>query len=205
MFKLYNQHKTYFLLFSIWVIVVGLLIIVCGSDLLFILLHKNLGGFADLFFRLITELVSTIGVTIILILLLFRNWREGIKATIAMISSTIITHSLKIWVDAPRPWVYFKNESMIRTIEGVVLLPNHSFPSGHSTAAFAMAAVLAFTFNDKRLSPWFFIMAVLIAYSRIYLGQHFPLDIYVGSLVGMISASLTWSFVVFKKQKVELN
>ncbi|MCO4294015.1 phosphatase PAP2 family protein [Solitalea sp. MAHUQ-68] len=205
MYKLYHQHKTYFQLLFCWIVTLGFALLVFGNHHLFLMLHKDMGSIADWCFRWITELVSTTGSCIVVLLLLIRNWREGTKALIAMVSSTIVTHVLKIWVDAPRPWVYFNNETVIRSIKEVTLLPNHSFPSGHSTAAFALATALVFTFNDKRWSIFFFVMAVLVGYSRIYLGQHFPLDVWVGSMIGILSATLIWTFVVFKKKEINLS
>ena len=63
-----------------------------------------------------------------------------------------------------------------------------SFPSGHATNAFAVATYLSY--NYRRYFPCFFFMAVIIAYSRIYVGVHYPLDVASGALVGGIGALL---------------
>lgn len=57
-----------------------------------------------------------------------------------------------------------------------------SFPSGHATIAFAMAVVLS---RKKPKWKWmFYMLAVLISLSRIYLGVHYPLDVFFGALLG---------------------
>lgn len=59
---------------------------------------------------------------------------------------------------------------------------NFSFPSGHATIAFAMAVVLA---SKEPRGKWlFYVLATLIALSRVYIGVHYPLDIIVGCLLG---------------------
>ena len=75
-------------------------------------------------------------------------------------------------------------------VKGVTLHSIHSFPSGHTATAFTF--VLLITLTVKRLDVLIlsFIVALLIAYSRIYLGQHFPLDIGGGVIVSICSVSL---------------
>ena len=61
-------------------------------------------------------------------------------------------------------------------------LPDFSFPSGHATIAFAMAVVLS-----RKEPKWkwvFYTLAILISFSRIYIGKHFPFDVLVGALLG---------------------
>lgn len=59
---------------------------------------------------------------------------------------------------------------------------DYSFPSGHSATAFAAATVL--TFFDKKRKWLYYFAAILIAYSRIYLGCHYFFDVFFGSLIG---------------------
>jgi undecaprenyl-diphosphatase len=61
-----------------------------------------------------------------------------------------------------------------------------SFPSGHTSAAFVMATLLSYFFPS--LSIPLFIWALLVGFSRIYLGVHYPSDILAGIVVGILSA-----------------
>lgn len=71
----------------------------------------------------------------------------------------------------------------------LVAIPHSdSFPSGHAATAFAGATVLAALL--PRAAPAFYLLAVAIAYSRLYVGVHFPLDVAAGAAIGAATALL---------------
>ena len=66
-----------------------------------------------------------------------------------------------------------------------------SFPSGHATVSFACATLLAF--YAPRAAPAFFLLAAAIAWSRVYVGVHYPLDVLGGAVLGvLIAIALRW-------------
>jgi undecaprenyl-diphosphatase len=70
---------------------------------------------------------------------------------------------------------------------GAIILSNpgnYSFPSTHTTLAFAMAYIL--TREEAKLRWLFYGLAVLISLSRIYLGVHYPIDVITGAILGTI-------------------
>jgi undecaprenyl-diphosphatase len=73
--------------------------------------------------------------------------------------------------------------------DALIEIPHsHSFPSGHTATAFAAATVLSFC--TPRLAPALFLLAAAIAYSRLYVGVHFPLDVAGGIVIGVATALL---------------
>jgi len=75
-------------------------------------------------------------------------------------------------------------------LEGVRLLVgcsgSYSFPSGHATNIFTAMVFLSFMY--KRLAPFFLALAVAVAYSRVYLGVHYPADVLSGAVLGAVTA-----------------
>jgi undecaprenyl-diphosphatase len=70
------------------------------------------------------------------------------------------------------------------TVVGEYRPSTYSFPSGHASQSFAAAVVLACALPRRK--AWWFAAATLIAFSRIYIGVHYPLDVLVGTVVGMM-------------------
>jgi undecaprenyl-diphosphatase len=76
----------------------------------------------------------------------------------------------------------------------LVPLPHSaSFPSGHAASSFACATVLSFL--CPRAAPAFYVLAAAIAYSRLYVGVHWPLDVVGGAVLGVVIALLLLSAV----------
>lgn len=94
-----------------------------------------------------------------------------------------------------RPVLYFKKLGQILPeIYGMQLRTNYSFPSGHSaTGFFAWYVWFQLMFVNKTARFYWFIPAITVAFSRVYLGQHFLQDIWAGSFIGFLfGVSLIW-------------
>ena len=120
----------------------------------------------------------------LLLLLHPRTRRVGLISLAALLLGFILNNLvLKPWVDRLRPWIDVPGLVPLITYE-----PFHSFPSGHTCAAFAAGVVWA------RLLPWFWLKlpilasAFLMGFSRMYVGVHYPSDVLVGALVGTFAA-----------------
>lgn len=74
---------------------------------------------------------------------------------------------------------------------------DYSFPSGHATLSFSAATILSFF--DKKRRKIFYLIAALIAFSRVYLGYHYFFDIVAGSLIGWFLSK-----IVLKMSKIVL-
>jgi len=98
--------------------------------------------------------------------------------------------------------MYFEGTTThLKFVEGVENWLYNSFPSGHTTSAFATFFCLALFTNDHLNKFIFFMIALAVAYSRVYLSQHFFDDIYAGSLVGFMCVTITYLFFIRSKKK----
>ena len=101
-----------------------------------------------------------------------------------------------LFPEAPRPIIYFE-PGLLKIVSGVDVLSMNSFPSGHAMAAFALGAFMSLMLQSNNYSSMFLIGASLTALSRIYLSQHFLIDVMAGSLIGVIMA--TGLYIYFEK------
>lgn len=149
-------------------------------------------GFLDAVMPAITNLAWNGLIWIILasVLLLVRKYRKcGMTMLVGLAAGSLVSNLLiKNLVGRPRPvWIN-------QNIEILVTIPqDFSFPSGHSTASFAAAAVLLH--YDKRFGIPALVLAVLIAFSRLYLYVHFPSDVAAGTLIGIVIGMLAVRFM----------
>lgn len=97
--------------------------------------------------------------------------------------------------------VFLKNVFQIpRPCVGEPFCPSdYSFPSGHSSLMFALFMSSVFAFKDKKLSVLLFLLAVLVAISRVEIGVHRVADIEFGVFVGILSALTVWILSMKKK------
>ena len=78
----------------------------------------------------------------------------------------------------------------------------YGFASSHAANTFGLATFLTLTLSSKiKGIAWLFVYALLVSYTRIYLGVHYPVDIVFGALVGVLAAYLSWFLVVVLKKK----
>lgn len=122
----------------------------------------------------------------VLLLIPKKTRKLGIACLISLVIGTIITNVvLKNLVARTRPY---------EVVQGLHLLINpqsdFSFPSGHSCASFAVAMVLCRN-ASKVWGRLAVVLASFIAFSRLYVGVHYPSDVIAGILIGIFSAWIT--------------
>jgi undecaprenyl-diphosphatase len=112
---------------------------------------------------------------------LWRRWGILFMTVFAVAVADWAAMGLKALIDRPRP--------PLRYAEPKVLVPlphDASFPSGHAATSFAAATMLSFA--APRLAPFLFLLAAAVAYSRVYVGVHYPLDVIGGAALGVLVA-----------------
>ncbi len=143
----------------------------------------------DVFFTFITKLGNAGWIWIlagILLLVCKRHRREGAAVLGALLIGFVITNLfLKNIVARPRPY------TVLQGLEILISEPSdYSFPSGHTCSSVA-AALTMLRMSDKRIGIAACILAVLIAFSRMYIGVHYPTDILAGAVIGVFAAFLS--------------
>lgn len=150
---------------------------------LFFIIYGSQKACWNKFFNMLTNLGGTFSQIFLIILLsAVPSTRDiGIKLGIVQIVVTAIVQGIKRIATRIRPYDAFDEVVPLRTER------DFSFPSGHTAAAFSCA----FTLSNlvTQITVPIFAVALLIAYSRIYLGTHYPSDVIAGSIIGSGLAS----------------
>ena len=97
---------------------------------------------------------------------------------------TIANQFMKLWFRIPRPWVLDSNFTILEQAREAAT--GYSFPSGHTQSAFGTFGCVAYTTRNKSLRIAAIIIPVLVAFSRMYIGVHTPLDVGVSVIVAVI-------------------
>ncbi len=155
---------------------------------------------ADYLFTYLTYVGDGFAVVAISIGLLFYNYRWTLQIALSGIVSGLFAQFFKkiVFGPTPRPSAYFEQIKIsLRYVEGVDLHTAFSFPSGHTTAVFAIMTSLMLLINKKRWEAPLFGLAFLTGFSRIYLSQHFLADVLAGSFIG-ITVSFSIYYFLYK-------
>ena len=167
----------------------GVLLYFSDLKVLHLQINQFHSPFFDFFFKYFTHLGDGFTVGIVsLVLILFFEIRAGFFIVAASLLDSVVIQFLKrsVFPDHFRPAHYFSDLTEWHTISGIEQHSSFSFPSGHTAAAFCLYFGLALVLQKKWGAFVFFIIALLVGFSRVYLSQHFLEDIYMGSLVGVL-------------------
>ena len=162
--------------------------------------------FFDTIIPLVTNLVDWLPYVTVVLLLFYRaGWATFLASNLLL--STLIVQPIKHIVYAPRPLTWFAEnmpDVSLPLVEGVKMNLWLSFPSGHTTTFFVLffsLSIILCAENIKGkniLSFICFLCATFGAYTRIYLSQHFALDIFAGILIAVFSTLCLYFFLVKK-------
>lgn len=192
--SLFTQNKFYFggllltLLFGI------LLLLLNGKAAAFIALNSYHPFYLNVFFINYTFIGDGLFALCLIAIYFFyfKKKQQGFALLYSFLISGLAAQLLKNLVNSPRPKLYFEAGTYLNFIEGVTLSGHSGFPSGHTATAFAIATVLVLMMTNKAWQIIILLAAVLVGYSRIYLAQHFLLDVIVGALLGSVSGILAF-------------
>ncbi len=172
-----------------------LLMLIFTKEELYFAVNQHHTVFTDVFFTYVTQLGASGGCILIAGSIMLFNFRKGFLLATSYLITFAVSQAIKHLVQAPRPHLFFaKKLHDIYLVKGVVMLDVNSFPSGHSVSAFSAAIVLTYVAGKKTWAPVLLLLAVLVAYSRLYLSEHFLQDVAAGSFLGVLVTScwLSW-------------
>ncbi len=171
-----------------------------GKNEAFLYLNANLGLVADKVFEYSSYLAEG-WIWIPYFIVLVGLYKKD-KAFILMnfLISTLLTQFAKNYIfnTAMRPMASGLDATQIHTVPGVEIHSLNSFPSGHTATAFTLFILTTYLFPNKQVFIIGLIYALICSYSRIYLAQHFPLDLAGGILVALLTLPIS----IFIRQKL---
>src|SRR4030066_1654388 len=168
---------------------------------LFFLINQGLQNqFLDLIMPFITQRYYIL-FALLAVPAFIKDRRKGFfvlgLSLISFVLADASSHMLKHIFERQRPCQVLENVRLLVGCGG-----SFSMPSNHAVNAFASAA--AFSYFFRRAALPMFIIAMLVAFSRIYIGVHYPSDVFAGALWGFLTAGIVilmyrWSSERYKK------
>ena len=156
------------------------------------------------------QLTQTITWIPLYVLLLYLIYRIDPKNTLWILGGVMLTILLADQVSSGLMKPYFERlrpchdprwEGMMHVYGRCGGL--YGFVSSHAANTFGLATFLTLKLGKKQKAiAWLFLYALVVSYTRIYLGVHYPLDLFFGALVGVLAAFFSWLCVVVIKAKI---
>lgn len=140
----------------------------------------------------------------IIVLMIYKNKSQGIAASFFMLLglgiNSLTNNLIKLVIMRPRPGHEILLQEVIRQLEDAGTA--YSFFSAHSSNSVCMALFVALYFRNRYYTIIAFIWAIVVAYSRIYVGKHYPLDVMVGLVFGILTGLFSyWIYTKYCEKK----
>lgn len=165
-----------------------------GKTDFFLLINGDGGQVADFIFKWLTYAGDgALWFGWLIFLALTRKWKLLPLLVTAVLLSTLFTQLSKklILPGELRPSAAIAQKELIHVVEGVTIHSQNSFPSGHTATAFSLALLIVLLVPGRFVIFPAITVAALAGYSRVYLAQHFPLDVAAGIVAAVVSVYLS--------------
>ena len=158
---------------------------------------------------IVLQLTQTISWIPLYVLLLYQIYRIDPKNTTWILGGVMLTILLSDQVTSGLMKPYFERLRPChdQRWDGMLHLYGrcgglYGFVSSHAANTFGLATFLTLKLGKKQKAiAWLFLYALLVSYTRIYLGVHYPLDVFFGAVVGVLAAVFSWLCVDVLKRK----
>jgi len=126
---------------------------------------------------------------------------QAIIFTSSVVLTEVLVFSLKYSINRERPYLKYPD------INNATTEDDPAFPSGHTSAAFALATAASINYPKWYVIAPSFLYAVAVGYSRLALGVHYPSDVFMGALIGSGTAFLSYklNYWIFEKKSRKKN
>ncbi|MFC2098184.1 phosphatase PAP2 family protein [Bacteroidota bacterium] len=190
MLELFKRYWLGFIIYLL-VFITGIILVITIPKLeLHLLMNSSHTSSQDIFFKLITWLGDGWFALYFSLIFLLVRFRYSIMLILSFTISGLLAQLLKRFAfpEVMRPAAFLELMPGLDTVAGVGLYHSLSFPSGHTTTAFAVLLLAGLIVERKLAFILGIILAWCVALSRVYLSQHFLIDVLAGSLLGTLSA-----------------
>lgn len=201
MLHVFSRNKAFYILWMLALCGASILVYMHSNHGLQVILNGYNNPFFDVLFYYLTKLAEGILITMLLVYTLFKSRAHLFSLIGGWSLAALFTQLLKktLFSHVPRPGKIFQLDPNWHWVEGVTIHNSASFPSGHTTDVFAVMTLVALYSKNNLVGTMAFFLAAFVAYSRIYLSQHFMLDLIAGSSVGVFFASLSVFFFFYSE------
>ena len=195
MISILRANRIYFLLFFMMIAFCTVILMMYTKSELFFSVNSIVNP-NDQFFKYLTHIGDGLFFCLIIVILAFIKFRYAIIGLLCYAIPSLFTQFLKKNIfHELRPKAFYEGLQNLTLVNGVEVHSLNSFPSGHTTSVFAMFAFLAIITPNKNYGFLYFILALFVGFSRIYLSQHFLFDVYMGSIIGTLGTLFIFYFV----------
>lgn|GEM_PF-184555 len=201
MLKLIKSNRLFFIPYLL-VLFLGLFILLEIPKLdIMLWINHHTYSFLDPYFIFMTEIGDGLAFSLLAFVLIWFSYRKSIQAWLIFGLSSITAQFLKrlVFNHSLRPYAFFQEMGFdmknIRILPGIQILMQNSFPSGHSITGFSLSLLICFWVRNKAYALACLVLGLSIAYSRMYLFEHFFWDCYAGSILGVILCTLSFYYL----------
>ena len=174
------------------------------DTMVFLTVNSHHNAYFDSVMWLVSGKLIWVPMYVSLFFVLLKNYSYKVVFTILLAIGVVILFTDSFTAQVIRPWVCRLRpsnldnpmSSMVHIVDGY-RGGAYGFPSNHASNTWGLAFFITFLFRRYKLTFFFFLWALLVCYSRMYLGVHYFGDLLIGGLLALVGASTV--FYVFRK------
>lgn len=205
MIRIIQKHKLFFGVYAFLLSLSGVILMLFEKKDLHLFINSIHHHFLDLFFKYFTYVGDGFAIVAVALISLFISKRLSLQIILTGVLVGIISQFFKkvVFGPVPRPSAYFEQLDIpLYLVNNVDMHAAFSFPSGHTTAIFGLTTALLLAQKNAKFDFILITIAFLVGYSRMYLSQHFLIDVFAGSILGVLIAISVYKLLYSSKMKL---